>query len=180
MDQYWNLEWVIAHISEKTYAKIQQHPRTCNFMTGLYDDSNTCTSADRLEKGIENDRKFLEICCAIATDDQDAVLEAFNRFFSGVDDLNLCFGTTLLGFTTRCGTPQILHLLLTSIPQLRAEDLRTYILITAIEHPDPCAIAKVFLDKLSGCGPASTGFALDMLLKAELDADITTSTVVLT
>jgi hypothetical protein len=81
--------------------------------------SDNCTIDDEPGKRIENDSKFLEICCAIVAGDENTVLSAFYGFHSGVNDLNYYFGPTLLGFSIVRGSPDMLRLCFAPyVPQL--------------------------------------------------------------
>lgn len=136
MHEYWEETWLVAHASSAATGKVLPH----------YDDY---TFNDRTEKRIENDRKFLEILCAIAGDNRGAVLEASAGFHSSVDDLNYCFGTTILGFAAKHGSHEMLKLLLRSVRRMTYKRLYKYLYIAITEARDPHVTIDVFLNHLA-------------------------------
>ncbi|KAI4945217.1 hypothetical protein J4E91_008196 [Alternaria rosae] len=136
MHEYWEETWLVAHASSAATGKVLPH----------YDDY---TVNDRPEKRIENDRKFLEILCAIAVDNRGAVLEAFAGFHSSVDDLNYCFGTTILGFAAKHRSHEMLKLLLRSVRRMTYKRLYKYLYIAITEARDPHVTIDVFLNHLA-------------------------------
>ena len=133
MHEYWKESRVVAHASSSDGAKKLPH----------YDEY---TMDDDPEKRVENDRKFLEICCAIVADEEDAVLDAFAGFHSSVDDLNYCFGTTLLGFAVSTGHTNMLQLLLRSVKSIKQEQLYKYLFIAIAELDRPKKMIGILLN----------------------------------
>lgn len=120
MHEYWKESWVVAHATSADGAKHLPH----------YDGY---TVDDDPETRVENDCKFLRICCAIDVEDENTILELFAGFRSSVDDLNYCFGTTLLGFATCTGRQNALRLLLRSVKDMKQKQLYTYLSIAVLE-----------------------------------------------
>ncbi|KAI4613936.1 hypothetical protein J4E80_006624 [Alternaria sp. BMP 0032] len=136
MHEYWEETWLVAYWSSAAPAKVLPY----------YDNY---TINDHPEKRIENDRKFLEILYAIDADDRGAVLEAFAGFHSSVDDLNYCFGTTILAFAAKHGSREMLTLLLRSVRRLTYKQLYKYLYIAITEARNPHATIDVFLNHLA-------------------------------
>ncbi|KAF2846782.1 hypothetical protein T440DRAFT_558009 [Plenodomus tracheiphilus IPT5] len=172
MHKQWKLEWVAENIISDMEDRIAHYPVECEFMQGLYDGDRVLTARERLDKRHENDRKFLEIGLAIVNDDEDAVLSGFSGFYSGVDDLNYCFGTTLLALAVRSGTSAMLQLLLRSTSTLCRKNLYIYLGISMARHNDSVQFIGILLDRL--CGTDNTAkhrFVTDVLEKAIWDED---------
>jgi hypothetical protein len=110
---------------------------------------DNCTAEDGPEKRIENYRKFLELCCAVVSDDEESVLREFYDFHSGVDDLNYCFGTTLLGFAIARGTPHMLRLLLRSVQYTSIRRLEVYLRFAVVRTEDSDTMVKTLLDRFT-------------------------------
>lgn len=168
MHKHWGLEWAVENKTENVEAYIARYPVKCEFMQGFYDNDRELCARERLAKRHENDRMFLEIGSAIIDDDQDAVLDGFFGFCSGVDELNYCFGTTLLGLAVRSGTPDMLRLLLRSTRTVRRKHLYIYLeLAMARPRPESALFTTILLSRLSGPdATAKKRFTTDLLEKA--------------
>jgi hypothetical protein len=133
---HWKGSWVVTHATCQDVKKGLAH----------YDN---CTAEDGPEKRIENHRKFLELCCAVVSDDEESVLREFYDFHSGVDDLNYCFGTTLLGFAIARGTPHMLRLLLRSVNYTSIRRLEVYLRLAVARTEDSDTMVKILLDRFT-------------------------------
>ena len=101
MHRYWRLEWVVEKEALNVATQIAHYPVDCEFMQGFYDSDRELTAGERLAKRHDNDCMFLELGSANVNDDRDAILAGFFGFCSGVDELNYCFGTTLLALAVQ-------------------------------------------------------------------------------
>ncbi|KAI8937921.1 hypothetical protein NX059_005604 [Plenodomus lindquistii] len=147
--------------------KIVHYPVECEFMQGLYDGDRLLTTHERLSIRHENDRKFLEIGLAVVDGDIDAVLAGFFGLLSGVDDLNYCFGTTLLALAIRSGTSAMLQLLLRSTRVVRRSHLYVYLRLAMARQSESGQFTTILLDRLGGSDEtAKHRFATDLLEKA--------------
>lgn len=115
---------------------------------------------------VENDLKFLRICHGIASNDQDTVLNEFGDSYIGVDDLNLTFGTTVLGVAIAYGTPQMLELLLRSVRRPNRRHLNVYIHLAAWRFHKSEVFVAILLDRFCGYDTQKKGFAIGLLDKA--------------
>lgn len=135
MHEHWKLDMVVEDTMFGMDKKIALFPVECEFMHGLYGQDHELTAEERLSNRRENDRKFLEISCAILNDDATAVLSAFTGFCSGVDDLNYCLGATLLGVAIKWGTLSRYVEALASINKARSSEASVHL------HPPCCCPA---------------------------------------
>ncbi|KAH9861406.1 hypothetical protein J1614_011152 [Plenodomus biglobosus] len=172
MHKHWKLEWVAESKISGMEDRIAQYPVECEFIKGFYDGDKVLTARERLSQRHENDRRFLEIGSAIVNDDQDAVLTAFFGFRSGVDDLNYCFGTTLLALAVRSGTPAMLRLLLRSTTIVCRKHLYVYLRLAMARVGESNQFIAILLDRLSGLdNTAKKCFATTLLQKFIWDQD---------
>lgn len=141
-------------------------PAKCDIMRGLYDVGEDCTDSERRNQRIENDFKFLSICFAIIEDDANAVLGAFYGFYSGVDEPNLCFGATILGFVVKFGSPEMLKLLLRSTKSVERKHLYKYLHLATFRSDAETAFVTILLDRLTGFDTAKKTVVSDLFMKA--------------
>ncbi len=154
MHEHWNLGHVVAHTRCESIRKLD----------AFYDE---CEELNRPDLRVENDRKFLEICCAIVADDEEKVLDAFFGFMNGVDDVNICFGTTLLGFAVKWGSLRMVKTLLRSVRRTKRKHLYIYLRLANAREKDAETVAIALLDGLSGrYDTEKPGFAKELLRKA--------------
>ncbi|KAH7081190.1 hypothetical protein BKA63DRAFT_599567 [Paraphoma chrysanthemicola] len=123
-------------------------------------DSN---EENKIDLQIVNNMRFLDILCAIREDDEDAVLNAFPDSCIGVDDLNFCFGTTLIGFTVAKESKNMLKLLLRSIKTVTRKYLYVYLRLASARGADGQVFVNMLLDKISGTNAAKKSMAIDLL-----------------
>ncbi|KAF2135032.1 hypothetical protein P153DRAFT_380832 [Dothidotthia symphoricarpi CBS 119687] len=167
MHQDWNIGWVVAHRVSTLENKILRYTANCGFANGIYDNWNDEHTVEaRRQKRIENDCTFLEICCAILHNDEDAVLEAFPGSYIFADDMNICFGTTLLGFAIKRGTPSMLKLLLRPVHSTEQRRLYVYLQLALSRSESADAIFNILLDNFSGFDTAKKAFTQNLLHKA--------------
>ncbi|KAH7091616.1 hypothetical protein FB567DRAFT_519051 [Paraphoma chrysanthemicola] len=118
---------------------------------------------NNIDLQIENNMRFLDILCAIRDDDEDTVLNAFPDSCIGVDDLNFCFGTTLIGFAIANGSLNMLKLLLRSIKTVNRKYLYVYLRLASARGADGQVFVDSLLDKISGTHAAKKTLAIDLL-----------------
>lgn len=163
MHQHWHLGWVLTNHTSRG-RNVLHNPLRLSEELQYHSVGETESVKEMIR--VENDARFLNILCAIVEDDQEAVLEAFHGTYIGVDDLNYCFGTTLIGFAIAHGTPRMLKLLLTSTTSVPRKHVYVYLRLAIARSGESGDFTSILLDRLSGFDTAKKIFALDVLQKA--------------
>lgn len=151
----WQLEWLVIHDTQKTDVKMKQYFQQLNIDKGSGDESKHPKKLDYHECRIETDRKFLALCLAIASCDITAMLTELTEYHINLDDVNFCFGNTILAYAVQCGNLEVIALLLSRVPKIRPKHLAIYIQ-TALtsRHPSTKTI-DILLSRFSGRGTQS-------------------------
>jgi hypothetical protein len=147
MHGLWNLNWVVAH-NRNNYREHQARvKRHCQFLSGRWASlSDTDVAASR--RRTEHDTDFLNIALHIIADRQDAALQLlFPASFVDPDEVNYCFGTTILGLAVRWGTESLIQRLLEQVPTTSEQNLGVYLRIAGRRRePESYAVSVLLLE----------------------------------
>jgi len=148
MHELWNLSWVVAH-NRKNYREHQARiRRCCSFLSGQW-ASLSDTDVAAIRRRTEHDIYFLKIALHIIADERDAALQLlFPTSFVDPDELNYCFGTTILGVAVRWGTETLIQRLLGKVPTTSEQNLGVYLRIAGRRpQPESYAISALLLEQ---------------------------------
>lgn len=146
MHELWNLSWVVAH-NRKNYcehqARIRRH---CQFMSGKW-ASLSDTDAAAIRRRTAHNTCFLRVAMHIIADEQNAALQWLSPTSSvDPDELNYCFGTTILGVAVQWGSEVLIRRLLERVPTTNEQTLGVYLRIAGRRsQPESYAISALLL-----------------------------------
>lgn len=148
MHELWNLSWVVAH-NRKNYC--EHHARVkkrCQFMSGKW-ASLSDTDAAAISRRTEHNTCFLRVAMHIIADEQDFASQLLSQTSSvDPDELNYCFGTTILGVAVRWGSEVLIRWLIERVSTTNEQTLGVYLRIAGQRtQPESYVITALLLER---------------------------------
>ena len=173
MHELWSVSWVVAHDCSMHDVHKARVKRCCQFLSGRWQSLSETDEAAHTRR-IEHDRHFLKIAMHIVSDNQDAALKMlFPASFVCPDELNYCFGTTILGVAVRWGAEALIKEVLKRTPTTSEQHLDVYLRLAARRKGlEPYVIVAMLLDHFQVIANSRIVFAQRLLFKAVRKATI--------